>query len=218
MSIGEAIRRRKRVLLVSDDDQYSAELKPRLPGMDVLSLTEASVWVAERAGLDVTCGIDAVLLDHEVTGRLQLRLYEVLRPTDAVARVPVVFTRSSLSPTAGGFDHELDVYQPRDASLDETARLVGHVLGESPASPRVAERMTAPAVYAVRARRAQTSSGPGFIQRLVLWGVASALIGFTFWPLVGSGPIREAVFGPLKALSGSSPLIANDGAPARTAR
>jgi hypothetical protein len=218
MSSGEAARRRKRVLLVSDDDQYSAELKPRLPGMDVLSLTEGSVWVADRAGLDVTRGIDAVLLDHEVTGRLQMRLYEVLRPTDAVARVPVIFTRSPLSAATGGFDHELDVYQPRDAGLDETARLVGSVLGTSSAASRAAERTTIPTVFIGRARRAQRSSGPGFFQRLVLWGVASALIGFTFWPLVGSGPIREAVFGPLKAFSGDSSLIANDGTPARTTR
>ena len=29
--------------------------------------------------------------------------------------------------------------------------------------------------------------GPAFLQRLVLWGVASALLGFTFWPLIASG-------------------------------
>jgi len=101
MAIGEG---RRRVLLVSDDDQFSAELKPRLPGMDVLSLTEGSVWVADRAGLNVTRGIDAVLLDNHVSGRLQLRLYETLRPTDAVARVPVIFTRSKLSAATGGYD------------------------------------------------------------------------------------------------------------------
>jgi hypothetical protein len=216
MSIGEATRRRKRILLVSDDDQYSAELKPRLPGMEVLSLTEASVWVADRAGLNVTRGIDALLLDHKVTGRLQLRLYEVLRPTDDVARVPVVFTRSPLSAATGGFDHELDVYQPRDATLDQTARLVDQVLGTSQASPTAAEGMTVPAT--ARARRPHASSGPGIVQRLVLWGVASALIGFTFWPLIGSGPIREAVFGPLKAFSGGSSLVANDDTGSRTSR
>src|SRR4051812_31886125 len=212
MTIGEATRSRRRVLLVSDDDQFSAELKPRLPGMDVLSLTESSVWVADRAGLNVTRGIDAVLLDHQVTGRLQLRLYETLRPTDAEARVPVIFTRSRLSSATGGFDHKLDTYQPQGAGPDETADLVSHVLGGSEMPPGVAARLAAPAA------RQGRSSGPGFIQRLVLWGVASALIGFTFWPLVGSGPIREVVFGPLKALSGDSSLIANDGAPARTTR
>ena len=216
MSIGEATRRRKRILLVSDDDQYSAELKPRLPSMEILSLTEASVWVADRAGLNVTRGIDALLLDHEVTGRLQLRLYEVLRPIDDVARVPVVFTRSPLSPATGGFDHELDVYQPRDATLDQTARLVDQVLGTSQASPTAAEGMTVPAT--ARARRPHASSGPGIVQRLVLWGVASALIGFTFWPHIGSGPIREAVFGPLKAFSGGSSLVANDDTGSWTSR
>ena len=50
------------MLLVSDDDQFSAQLKPRLPGMEVLSLTESSVWVADRAGLNVTRGVDAVLI------------------------------------------------------------------------------------------------------------------------------------------------------------
>jgi len=209
MTIGEG---RQRVLLVSDDDQFSAELKPRLPGMDVLSLTESSVWVADRAGLNVTRGIDAVLLDHQVTGRLQLRLYETLRPTDSIAQVPVIFTRSRLSAATGGFDHELDMYQSEQAGPDETARLVSHVLGETQVPPKVATRMAAPSatVIASRAKLAGAASGPGFIQRLVLWGVASALIGFTFWPLVGSGPIREAIFGPIKILSGGSTIVAND--------
>jgi DNA-binding NarL/FixJ family response regulator len=207
MAVGEATRKRRRVLLVSDDDQFSADLKPRLPGMDVLSLTESSVWVADRAGLNVTRGIDAVLLDHQVTGRLQLRLYETLRPTDAEARVPVIFTRSRLSAATGGFDHKLDTYQPQNAGPDDTADLVSHVLGESQMPSGVAARMAAP-MPAGRQKRAGRSSGPGFIQRLVLWGVASALIGFTFWPLVGSGPIREVVFGPLKALSAGSAQVA----------
>jgi hypothetical protein len=175
--------------------------------MEVLSLTESSVWVADRAGLNVTRGIDAVLLDHQVTGRLQLRLYETLRPTDAAAHVPVIFTRSRLSAATGGFDHELDTYQPEDAGPDETARLVTHVLGGDQMPPRVAARLSAPAAGA-RGKRTGGSHAPGFIQRLVLWGVASALIGFTFWPLLGSGPIREAVFGPFKSLSGQSAQVA----------
>jgi len=219
MTIGEATRSRRRVLLVSDDDQFSAELKPRLPGMDVLSLTESSVWVADRAGLNVTRGIDAVLLDHQVTGRLQLRLYETLRPTDSVAQVPVIFTRSKLSAATGGFDHELDTYQSQNAGPDETAVLVSHVLGMPQVPSRVTARMAAPAMgAATREKRAGASSGPGFIQRLVLWGVASALIGFTFWPLVGSSPIRDVVFGPFKALSGGSAVVANDASRARAPR
>ena len=220
MTTGEATRSRRRVLLVSDDDQFSAQLKPRLPGMDVLSLTESSVWVADRAGLNVTRGIDAVLLDHQVTGRLQLRLYETLRPTDVDAQVPVIFTRSKLSAATAGFDHELDMYQSEDAGPDETARLVKYVLGAPDPSSRANARMTTPAAAAAEARGkgAGRSSGPGFLQRLVLWGVASALIGFTFWPLVGSGPVRDAVFGPLRALSGGSPLIANDPIQARSPR
>jgi hypothetical protein len=214
MTIGEG---RRRVLLVSDDDQFSADLKPRLPGMDVLSLTESSVWVADRAGLNVTRGIDAVLLDNHVSGRLQLRLYEKLRPTDMVANVPVIFTRSKLSAATGGFDHELDMYQPQDSGPAETASLVRHVLGTPEVPPRVATRMSVP-ILGGRGRPTGRAGGSGFFQRLVLWGVASALIGFTFWPLVGSGPVREAVFGPLKALSGSSALIATDANRARTSR
>ena len=43
---------RPRVLLVSDDDHYSAGLKPHLAGIDVLSLPEArSGW---RSGLALT--------------------------------------------------------------------------------------------------------------------------------------------------------------------
>jgi CheY-like chemotaxis protein len=220
MMTAEVTRGRRRVLLVSDDDAFSAELKPCLSGMDVLSLTESSVWVADRAGLNVTRGIDAVLLDHQVSGRLQLRLYETLRPSDAVARVPVIFTRSRLTAAMVGFDHELDIYQPHDASTDETARLVSHVLNVAPVPARAAARKAMPGATAVRsgAKRTRVGIGPGFLQRLVLWGVASALIGFTFWPLVGSGPIRDAVYGPLQALSGGSPLVANADARARAPR
>src|SRR4051794_13585669 len=135
MSIGQSTRDRMRVLLVSDDDAFSAQLKPCLPGFEVLSLTESSVWMANRAGLDVTRGVDAVLLDCQVTGRLQLGLYETLRPSEGEARVPVIFTRSRLTAATGGFDHALDIYQPESASLDETARLVEHVLGGPPEPP-----------------------------------------------------------------------------------
>src|SRR5204863_7613930 len=103
-----------------------------------------------------TRGIDAVLLDHEVSGRLQLRLYETLRPSDAAARVPVIFTRSKLTSAMAGFDHELDVYQPGDASTDETARLVMHVLDASLASPRA--RMGGPA--GAPGKRGRAGVGP----------------------------------------------------------
>ena len=139
MTIGQMTGDRMRVLLVSDDDAFSAQLKPCMPGFEVLSLTEDSVMMANRAGLDVTRGVDVVLLDHEVTGRLQLGLYETLRPRDGAARVPVIFTRSKLTASTGGFDHELDVYQPEGASPDETARLVMHVLGGPPKRPVVVE-------------------------------------------------------------------------------
>lgn len=237
MTIG---RDRLRVLLVSDDDAFSAQLKPRLPGYEVLSLTESSVWMANRAGLDVTRGVDVVLLDHQVTGRLQLGLYETLRPSDGLARIPVIFTRSKLTAATGGFDHELDIYQPESASLDETARLVEHVLGGPPEPvmiaqrrpvprrperrlampPRVAARLAAPAATAVasRAQRAGAALGPGLLQRLALWGIATALIGFTFWPLVGSGPVRDAVYGPLQAFSGGSSDVTSTAMKARIAR
>lgn len=237
MTIG---RDRLRVLLVSDDDAFSAQLKPRLPAYEVLSLTESSVWMANRAGLDVTRGVDAVLLDHQVTGRLQLGLYETLRPSDGLARIPVIFTRSKLTAATGGFDHELDIYQPESASLDETARLVEHVLGGPPEPvmiaqrrpvprrperrlampPRVAARLAAPAATAVasRAQRAGAALGPGLLQRLALWGIATALIGFTFWPLVGSGPVRDAVYGPLQASSGGSSDVTSTAMKARIAR
>ena len=237
MTIGQVTRVRMRVLLVSDDDGFSAQLKPRLPGYEVLSLTESSVWMANRAGLDVTRGVDAVLLDHQVTGRLQFGLYKTLRPSDEQARVPVIFTRSKLTAATGGFDHELDIYQPAGATLDETARLVEHVLGGPPeppviemrrpaprgrdwrqaVPPRVAARLAAPAAAAVasRAQRAEVAISPGPLQRLVLWGIATALIGFTFWPLIGSGPVRDAVYGPLHAFSGGSADVANTAMKAR---
>jgi len=196
--------------------------------------------MANRAGLDVTRGVDAVLLDHQVTGRLQLGLYEVLRPSDGLAWVPVIFTRSRLTAATAGFDHELDIYQPEGASPDETARLVTHVLGSPPEPParqalrpvpssrdarrmvpaRISARLAAPAAAAVasRAQRAGAALGPGLLQRLALWSIATALIGFTFWPLVGSGPVRDAVYGPLQAFSGGSSDIPNTAMRARASR
>lgn len=240
MTIGQATRERPRVLLVSDDDDFSAQLKPRLPGFEVLSLTESSVWMANRAGLDVTRGVDAVLLDHQVTGRLQLGLYETLRPSSGLARVPVIFTRSKLTAATGGFDHELDIYQPAGASAEETARLVVDVLGAPPeppmptpsrrlvprgredrptAQPRLAVRLAAPAAaVAAGAQRAGASLGPGLLQRLALWGIATALIGFTFWPLFGSGPVRDAVYGPIQAFSGAGSDVATTAMKARISR
>ncbi|MFN8635850.1 MAG: hypothetical protein U0893_18530 [Chloroflexota bacterium] len=246
MSVGEVTRGRARVLLVSDDDAFSADLKPCLPGVDVLSLTESSVWLANRAGLDVTRGINAVLVDHQVSGRLQMGLYETLRPSDGPAQVPVIFTRSKLTAASAGFSHELDVYQPEEASAIDTAQLVSHVLGLDPMPARQPDRKSAkapkPSARAARtaprpvmkparqdaspepsvaaaaapARRVGVAVGPGLVQRLALWGIASALIGFTFWPLFGSGPIREAIFGPLRSLSGGSGELANAGLRERT--
>jgi CheY-like chemotaxis protein len=198
---------RKRVLLVSDDDAFSTRLKPCLPAVDVLSLTESSVWVANRAGIDVTRGIDAVLLDNHITGRLQLRLYETLRPSDRTAQVPVIFTRSKLTTDSAGFTHALDVYQPESAGPYETAQLVADVLGTSASAPRPGQRtrngnsMRGPATG---------TRGPNLFQRLGLWGVAASLLAFTFWPLVGSGPVREVVSVPLQALADGPALLAED--------
>lgn len=204
---------RPRVLLVSDDDHYSAGLKPHLAGIDVLSLPESSVWVAIRAGLDVTRGIHAVLLDRGLTVRLQMRLYESVRPDETPARVPIVFMRSKLTAALSGFDHALDVYQPEDATLDQTGRLVGHVLTMAGvADVSLADQVGVPSGVAVRMvapvrgqrQHRPVALDPGTMQRVGLWSVAVALIGFTFWPLLGSGPVRDVVFGPLKALSGDA--------------
>jgi hypothetical protein len=217
----QAMRERMRVLLVSDDDAYSAELKPRMPGFAVLSLTESSVWMANRAGLDVTRGVDAVLLDQHTSPRLQFGLYKTLRTDEGLVRVPIIFTRSKMNAASAGFDHDQDFYQPEGASPDETARLVAHVLGVPPqpvrreprreAPGRETVRAAAPAAAAVasRARRAGAVPAPGLMQRLALWGIATVLIGFTFWPLIGSGPVREAVYEPLQALSGSGAHVVN---------
>jgi hypothetical protein len=221
----QAIADRVRILLVSDDDTFSAQLKPRLPAYEVLSLTESSVWVAKRAGLDVTRGVDAVMIDHQVTGRLQLGLYDTLRPAEGAARVPVIFTRSKLTAAAGGFDHALDIYPPEDAGPDETARLVEHVLGGPPATPVVVQRAAPPhqdrpaaTDVPAGAGRAGASPGPGLVQRLALWSIATVLIGFTFWPLIGSGPLREVVSGPLQAFAGGSTDLGMTGMTSRFAR
>jgi hypothetical protein len=222
---------RPRVLLVSDDDRYSDSLKSQSVGVEMLSLPETSVWVAMRAGLDVTRGVDAVLLDRGLTGRLQMKLYESVRPMNVPSHIPVVFMRSKLTAASAGFDHALDVYQPEDATLDQTGRLVGHVLtmagvsgvgsGGQDSMPlsvptRVASRMSAP--VSTPRRASSVPAGPGLAQRVGLWGVAAALIGFTFWPLLGSGPVRDAVFGPLKGLSGDSAKIANSASKVRADR
>lgn len=224
MATREGSVQRPRVLLVSDDDDYSRELKAHLTGMTVLSLPESSVWVAIRAGLAVTSGVQAVLLDRGVTGRLQLRIYEALRPVDSLAHVPVVFMRSRLTAASAGFDHPLDVYQPEDAPPDQTERLVSHALSlvgvscvgeDGPAPPGVAARLAA---VSGPKRGKPIALGPGALQRIGLWSVAVALIGFTFWPLLGSGPVRDAVFGPMKALSGDSAKLANSASKARAER
>ncbi|MGE3269865.1 MAG: hypothetical protein AB7P40_14025 [Chloroflexota bacterium] len=222
---------RPRVLLVSDDDQYSAALKQHLPDLDVMSLPESSVWVTIRAGLDVTRGSAVVMLDRGVSGRLQLRLYEVLRPADGVSRVPIIFVRSRLTAASGGFDHVLDNYQPEDATLEQTGRLVAHVMGLTsdaaggaleaagvPAGVSARLAATAPRTSPAPATSRVYALGPGTVQRAGLWGVALALIGFTFWPLIGSGPIRDVVFGPLKSLSGSAGNMAEFAARPRATR
>jgi hypothetical protein len=167
-AVGVPDRIRPRALLVSDDDNFSAELKRRLPGVDVLSLTEDSVWVADRAGLDVTRGIDTVLLDHQLSGRVQLRLYEALRPIGAHARVPIIFTRSRLTAASSGLSHELDVYQREGADADATARLVARVLGGAPGRSLVDAKRSVPAAVAVacRGRRAGAAFRLGLLQRL----------------------------------------------------
>jgi hypothetical protein len=224
MSMRDGDPLRPRVLLVSDDDDYSRELKSHLTGMTVLSLPESSVWVAIRAGLDVTRGMQAALLDRGVTGRLQLRLYEALRPADVLAQVPVVFLRSRLTAASAGFGHPLDVYQPEDASLDQADRLVRHALmlaGTTvvreplPPPPGVAARMAA---AARPARSKLIALGPSALQRIGLWSLAVALIGFTFWPLLGSGPVRDAMFGPMKALAGERAKLAGATSKARAPR
>jgi hypothetical protein len=174
MCVGEPTGAQPRVLLVTDDDTFSAQVKLRLPGIYVMSLTERSFWLAMRGGLDVTRGIDAVLLDHDITGRLQVRMYETLRPTNALGRVPVIVTRSKLTTATAGFSHELDYSQPERATSEETAPLVIDMLAASPSSRRDASRRDAsrratPATAPVRAHRAAAARGPGLLRRLAPW-------------------------------------------------
>lgn len=222
MTVREATTARTRVLLITDDDTYSTELKSNLPAIDVLSLTEASVWLAVRAGLDVTRSMKCLLLDRGVSGRLQLHLYERMRPQDAVAGVPVIFTRSKLTAAMSGFSHDLDFYQQEDGTPDAAARLLVYVLGIAGVPGEAAPEVAVPAAAAVASRGRRWTGGAGkplgLLQRLGLWGVAAALIGFTFWPLLGSGPLRDAVQGPFTTLSSASSLTAGGPASARTAR
>jgi len=222
----EAVTARPRVLLISDDDPYSAALKPHLPKMAVMSLWEDSVWVAIRAGLDVTRGVDVVLIDRGVSGRLQLRLYETLRPADRPSRVPVIFVRSRLTSAAGGFDDALDTYQPEDATLDQAGRLVTHVLAmtTNPITPPITDSIRPGGVGARRTasvaagqQRSEVALGPGILARIGLWAVAIALIGFTFWPLLDSGPVRDAVVGQVTPLAGDQGKLGDSQAKLRAA-
>ena len=114
------------MLVVTDDDAFSAAMKLGLRDVDMLSLTEAAVWTAVRAGLDVTRGVGALMIDGSVGGLLQLRLYEKLRPSDVVAHVPVIFARARFG---GGLAHDLDFYLPPDGTPEQAVRLICHVLG-----------------------------------------------------------------------------------------
>ena len=196
-----------RVLLVTDDDDFSATIKHGLHGVEALSVTQESVWLAIRAGLDVTKGMGTVLIDSTVGGMLQLRLYERLRPPDVHAHVPIVFTRAGFA-GQNGPAHELDFYQPPDTTADDAVRLVSHVLGLPPAlPPRVAARLGTPMDDAVLKRGQRTpppaALPPGMLQRLGLWGVAAALVGFTFWPLVASTPLRQMFQSPFVSAASS---------------
>lgn len=66
--------------------------------------------------------------------------------------------------------------------------------------------------------RAVAAPGAGLMQRLALWGIAIALIGFTFWPLVSSGPVRDASYGPIQAFSDGQSGVANTVMKAHTSR
>jgi hypothetical protein len=196
-----------RVLLVTDDDGFSSTMKSGLPGIEMLSVTQDSVWLAIRAGLDVTRGVSTLVIDSTISGLQQLRLYERLRPPDVVSQVPIVFTRAAFV-NVGGTAHELDFYQPPESTAEDAVRLVAHVLGLPLMPPRVAARLASPLSEAVAQRRARAARGAalpaGVLQKLGLWGAAAALIGFTFWPIVGSTPLRQVVQAPFSALSGSS--------------
>lgn len=199
--------RTARVLLVTDDDSFSSAMKSGLPGIELLSITQDSVWLAIRAGLDVTRGISTLVVDSTVGGLQQLRLYERLRPPDIVSQVPIVFTRAAFA-NAGGTAHALDFYQPPDSTAADAISLVEHVLGLPRISPRVGARLPSPLFEAVARRRERTARRgaaifPGVLQKLALWGVAAALIGFTFWPIVGSTLLRQVVQASFFGLSGS---------------
>ena len=198
--------RTARVLLVTDDDGFSSVMKSGLPGIEMLSVTQDSVWLAIRAGLDVTRGVSTLVIDSTVSGLQQLRLYERLRPPDVVSQVPIVFTRAAFA-NVGGPAHELDFYQPPDSTADDAIRLVAHVLGMPLTPPGVAARLGSPLSDAVMQRQERAARRaavpPGVLQKLGLWGVAAALIGFTFWPIVGSTPLRQLVRAPFSALSGA---------------
>lgn len=213
MVTANGTRKKARVLLVTDDDAFSAAVKAWLGGVETLSLTEGAVQTAIRAGLDVTRGVDLVLLDSSISSLLKLRLYERLRPSDLGPRVPVIFARSKLAPTAAGAAHQLDFYQPEGAPPDQTARLIAHVLGIRLVPPRVAERFAAPAAEAVAARGRRAAgqpAAPGFLQRLGLWGVAGTLVAFTLWPLVGAGPVRDVAQVPVAVLTAAQLDLAGD--------
>ena len=96
--------RTARVLLVTDDDNFSATMgRAGYPRRQMLSVTQDSVWLSIRAGLDVTRGISTLVIDSAVSGLQRLRLYERLRPPDVVSHVPIVFTRATFTgPDASG--------------------------------------------------------------------------------------------------------------------
>ena len=194
-----------RVLLVTDDDNFSATMKGSLPGVELLSVTQDSVWLAIRAGLDVTRGVSTLVIDSTVSALQQLRLYERVRPPDVISHVPIVFTRAAMRSPSGPA-HELDFYHAPEATPDDAVRLVAHVLGV-PLTPSRAARLRMPLAEAVAHRRERARTGPaippGLLQRLGLWGLAAALIGFSFWPIVGSAPFKHAVGAPFAALAGS---------------
>jgi hypothetical protein len=203
--------RMARVLLVTDDENFSSTMKSSLPGVEMLSVTQDSVWLAIRAGLDVTRGISTLVIDSTVSGLQQLRLYERMRPPDVVSHVPIVFTRAAFA-GPGGPAHELDFYHAPESTVDEAVRLVAHVLGVPLMPAGVAARLGTPMAEAVARRRDHAPVGPalpsGLLQRLGLWGLAAALLGFSFWPIVGSTPFKQAVEAPFAALSESSDLAA----------
>src|SRR5581483_11375819 len=191
-----------RVLLVTDDERFSARLKRGLPGVELLSVTQDLVWLAMRADLDVTRGISTLAIDSTVEGLQQLRLYERLRPPEAESQVPIVFTRARLVRPAVP-SHELDFSQPADGSAEEAARLIVHALGMPFMTARAAAQ---PGASDTRARQRQGAQHApavpaGLLRRLGLWSIAAALIGFTVWPIVGSGPVRAAVQAPLAAFT-----------------